>query len=393
MKGKFVLIVMDSVGIGAMPDAHLYSDQGSDTLGNIYRAVPELRLNHLDALGLSHIDGVSFPQKNLTPIGSFGRAMARFPGKDTTGGHWEIAGLILDKPFPTFANGFPDAVIKPFEAAIGRGVLGNIAASGTEIIKSLGEEHMQSGKPIVYTSADSVFQIAAHEDIIPVSELYRMCEQARGILTGDYRVGRVIARPFAGPPGAFVRTPRRRDYSVEPPSETVLDALKAHGHSVCGVGKIEDIFAHRGLTHSDHTADNEQSVAAVLRFMREQREGLIFANLVDFDALYGHRNDPHGYARALEAFDAALPALMSALGAEDILLVTADHGCDPTTPSTDHSREYVPILCYGQRVKANVNLGTRRTFADIAATMAEYFGLERWGVGTSFYHDIIKEEQ
>jgi phosphopentomutase len=392
MDKKVVLIVMDSVGIGALPDAGMFGDEGSDTLGHILKAVPALALPNLESLGLFRIEGTSFARRSAAPLGCYGKAMERFPGKDTTGGHWEIAGLILDKPFPTFPNGFPKDLIAAFESAIGRGVLGNVAASGTEIIVDLGQEHMRSGKPIVYTSADSVFQIAAHEDVIPIDELYRICRVARRLLDGDARVGRVIARPFIGQPGSFVRTGNRRDFSVDPPGETLLDRLYANKLEVCGVGKIEDIFAHRGLTRSDHRSDNPGSIEATIAYQNEPLTGLIFTNLVDFDSLFGHRNNPKGYADALASFDAALPRIIGALGEEDLLILTADHGCDPTTASTDHSREYVPVLCCGKQFKKNVNLGIRETFADIGATVAAFFGLPPLKVGTSFLHEIEEDK-
>ncbi len=302
-----------------------------------------------------------------------------------------MAGLILDKPFPTFPHGFPDEVIHAFEKEIGIGILGNTVASGTEIINVLGVEHMRTKKPIVYTSADSVFQIAAHEDIIPVKKLYDMCLIARHLLDGDYQVGRVIARPFTGEQGNFVRTAHRKDFSVEPPGDTVLDVLKANGYDVCGIGKIEDIFAHRGLTYTNHQPDNKSCTEATLYCMSQNIDGLIFTNLVDFDMLYGHRNNVQGYADALKAFDDSIPLFIERLGEDDILLITADHGCDPTTASTDHSREYIPVLCYGKRLKQNVNLGTRETFSDIAATISEFFDLSPWQSGTSFLGDMQTE--
>ncbi len=389
MAKKFVLIVMDSVGIGALPDAALYGDEGSDTLGHIFRSIPQLELSNLNSLGLSSIDGISWSRYKAEPVGCYGRSLEKFPGKDTTGGHWEMSGLIMDKPFPTFPNGFPKELIDAFEKAIGRGTLGNVAASGTEIIKVLGAEHVKTGKPIVYTSADSVFQIAAHEQVIPLAELYAMCKMAREMLTGDWHVDRVIARPFLGSEGNYTRTGNRRDFSVEPPDDTVLDILKANGFDVCAIGKIEDIFAHRGITYSDHQPDNKTCILAILRCMQNKPNGLVFANLVDFDQLYGHRNNPQGYADSLKAFDEALPAIIDLLSDDDILLITADHGCDPTTASTDHSREYIPILCYGKKLKQGVNLGTRESFADIGATIAEFFGLPVLRNGKSFLTQII----
>ncbi|MBQ3076576.1 MAG: phosphopentomutase, partial [Clostridia bacterium] len=301
-------------------------------------------------------------------------------GKDTTTGHWELAGLTLERPFPTYPEGFPPEVIDAFRAAVGRGVLCNRPASGTAIIEELGEQHMQTGDLIVYTSADSVFQIAAHEDVVPPAELYEICRKARAILQGEHAVGRVIARPFVGEPGQFVRTGNRRDFSLEPIGPTVLDDLTAAGIPTAGVGKIEDIFALRGLSHSDHAAGNPACMEATFRFLKELDQGFLFVNLVDFDSQYGHRNDPAGYGAALEAFDAQLPALLDALRDDDLLILTADHGCDPTTPSTDHSREYVPLLIYSKRNKAGVPLGTLPAYTAVAATVADYFGLkQRYG--------------
>jgi phosphopentomutase len=385
---KFVLIVMDSAGIGALPDAAKFGDEGSDTIGHILKTVPDCKLLNLDALGLSSIDGISWKRNPLPVLGCYGRSLEKSVGKDTTSGHWEMAGLIVDKPFPTFPAGFPKAFIEAFESAIGRKTLGNYPASGTEIIKVLGAEHVRTGKPIVYTSADSVFQIAAHEQVIPLDELYRICQTARNMLTGDLRVDRVIARPFIGTQGNYSRTKHRKDFSVDPPEDTILDTLKANGFDVCGIGKIEDIFEHRGITFSDHQGDNPACIDATIRCLKTKPNGLVFVNLVDFDQLYGHRNNVTGYADALMAFDAALPLIESLLDDEDILLVTADHGCDPTTASTDHSREFVPILCYGPQLKKNVNLGTRQTFSDIGATIVEYFSLPKLKNGISFLRDI-----
>jgi phosphopentomutase len=318
------------------------------------------------------------------PQGAYGRLTELSAGKDTTTGHWELMGVPLSRPFPTYPDGFPEEIIHEFERRIGRKTLGNYPASGTVIIQQLGEEHLRTGRPIVYTSGDSVFQVAAHEEVIPVPELYRMCEIARELLTGEHAVGRVIARPFVGEPGHFTRTERRKDLSLVPPRETLLDVLKAAGQEAMGVGKIEDIFAHRGLTRSNHTLNNMAGVDAILGFMRTHAPGLIFANLVDFDMLYGHRNNPRGFADALEAFDERLPEIRGALQAGDVLMITADHGNDPTTASTDHSRERVPILVTGQAVRRNVNLGTRNSFADVAATIAELLGVRWQGAGASF---------
>ena len=377
---KFIIVVMDSAGIGALPDAALYGDEGSDTLGGIIKAYPDIALPNLSALGLCRITALQSCGK---VTGAHGRAAEKFPGKDTTGGHFEIAGLILDKPFPTFHNGFPEDFIKAFERSAGRGTIGNFAASGTEIIKQLGEKHIKTGKLIVYTSADSVFQIAAHEDIVPLDELYFACAAARRLLVGDLGVGRVIARPFTGEPENFVRTKNRRDFSFEPPGETILTAAKAAGLEVAGVGKIEDIFAGVGLTKINHTTDNDSGITATIEYLGQDFDGLVFANLVDFDMLYGHRNDVEGYKNALEALDLRVPEILSALGPDDIIIFTADHGCDPSTSSTDHSREYVPLLIYGASVRAGENLGTRPSFADVAATVAGMLDIPYAGQGES----------
>ncbi len=383
---KFVIVVMDSVGIGALPDAAKFGDEGSNTLGHIIERSEGISLDNLAALGMCRlVDGL--PQKDV--IGSYGRAMEVFPGKDTTGGHFEIAGLVMEKPFPVFPHGFPKDFMERFEQAVGRATIGNYPASGTEIIKELGKQHVDSGALIVYTSADSVFQIAAHEDVVPLPELYDICEKAREMLTGDLGVGRVIARPFIGEEGNYVRTKNRRDFSFEPPGETILTTLKSAEYEVAGVGKIEDIFANVGLTKKSHTTDNDSGVTATIEFMKQDFDGLVFTNLVDFDMLYGHRNDVEGYRKALEALDKRVPEMLETLGPDDIIVFTADHGCDPTTQSTDHSREYIPILVYGAGVRKGVDIGTRSSFADIAATAAEFFSV-KWTVGKSFLSDITK---
>jgi phosphopentomutase len=381
---RVIWIVLDSVGIGAMSDAADYGDEGSDTLGNIARQ-HALDIPNLCRMGLAKIKNIPGLCRAEPAAAAYGKCTLASPGKDTTTGHWEMAGIVLEKPFPVYPHGFPDEVMQPFEEQIGRKALGNKAASGTEIIKELGAEHMRSGSPIVYTSADSVFQIAAHEDIIPIGELYRMCEIARDILSGPHEVGRVIARPFAGKPGAFERTANRHDYAVPPPPGMLLDQLQEQAVPVYSVGKISDIFLGRGITRSVRTRNNEDGMAKTCTAMREQSEGLIFVNLVDFDQLYGHRNDVEGYARALEAVDRWLPNLDLCPG--DMLIISADHGCDPTTPSTDHSREYTPLFVYGERVLANVALGTRGSLADIGATVAENFGTTL-SKGKSFLADI-----
>lgn len=387
---RVILIVLDSVGCGNAPDAADYGDEGSNTLANTARAVGGLKLPNMGRLGLGNITPIEGVPPVDAPMGAYGRLTEISPGKDTTTGHWELSGVPLSRPFPTYPNGFPADLIAEFERRIGRGTLGNYPASGTVIIQELGEEHMRTGRPIVYTSADSVFQIAAHEEIIPVDELYHMCQIARELLTGEHAVGRVIARPFVGSgAGNFTRTERRRDFSLLPPRDTILDVLKADGREVMGVGKIEDIFANRGLTQSNHTGNNMDSVEAILQFMASDADGLIFANLIDFDMLYGHRNNPRGYADALEAVDARLPEIQVALRGVDVLMITADHGNDPTTASTDHSRERVPILVAGPRVHRGVALGTRNSFADVAATIADLLDVVWDGAGESFAPAIM----
>lgn len=377
MSGPFervILVVLDSVGIGAMPDAADYGDAGRDTLGHICER-RGLDVPNLVRLGLANIRPLAGLTPPASPEGAYGKAALLSPGKDTTAGHWEMAGIILDRAFPTYPHGFPRERIEKFEQAIGRKTLGNYPASGTEIIKQLGAEHLKTGWPIVYTSADSVFQVAAHEEVIPVDELYRICQVARAMLQGEHRVGRVIARPFCGKPGSFRRTARRHDYAVEPPYPMLLDILKEAGLEVVGVGKIPDIFLGRGITRSRPGKNNREALESVSAAVAESRPGLVFANLVDFDMLYGHRLDVEGYGRALEEVDAFLPGIILALGPRDLLILTADHGCDPQGPSTEHSREYVPLLAAGSRVRRGVNLGTRATLADIGASIAENFGL------------------
>jgi phosphopentomutase len=371
---RVALVVLDSVGIGAMPDADSYGDAGRDTLGHICER-RRLRVPNLVRLGLANIRPLAGLAAAEEPEGAYGKVALLSPGKDTTAGHWEMAGIILERPFPTYPNGFPADLIACFEQAIERRTLGNYPTSGTEIIKQLGQEHMKTGRPIVYTSADSVFQVAAHEEVIPVEELYRICGIARVLLQGEHRVGRVIARPFTGQPGAFRRTKRRHDYAVEPPHPMLLDVLKEAGHEVVGVGKIPDIFLNRGITRSLPGHNNREALESTATALRDTGRGLLFTNLVDFDMLYGHRLDIEGYARALEQVDAFLPTLRAALRSHDLLFLTADHGCDPLGPSTDHSREYVPILATGAAVRPGVNLGTRPTLADIGQTIAENFGL------------------
>ena len=379
-----ILVVLDSVGCGDAPDAAVYGDEGSNTLSNTARAVGGLHLPNMGKLGLGYVAEIKGVPAVEPAAGVYGRLTEASAGKDTTTGHWELAGVILEQPFPVYPHGFPPELIADYERRIGQGTLGNYPASGTEIIKNLGEEHVRTGKPIIYTSADSVFQVAAHEDVIPIDELYRLCEIAREMLTGEHAVGRVIARPFVGQPGNFTRTERRKDFSLQPPADTILDVVKSAGLDVMAVGKIGDIFAHRGLTMSIHSGNNMAGVDAILEFLSMDKAGLIFANLVDFDALYGHRNDAQGYAQALEAFDRRLPEIQHRLCENDVLIITADHGNDPTTPGTDHSRERVPILMIGEGIKQNHYLGTRTTFADVAATIGGFLHVCWRGAGASF---------
>lgn len=388
---RAIIIVLDSVGMGELPDAEKYGDKGSNTLGNIASSLKNFSLPNLEKLGLGNIDNIVGIKKTANPEGCYGRMAEKSAGKDTTTGHWEIAGIILDKPFPVYPNGFPKDIIAAFESAINTKVIGNIAASGTEIIKMLGDQHVKTGCPIVYTSADSVFQIAAHEEVISVESLYEMCRIARRILTGEHAVGRVIARPFIGTSGNYKRTDRRRDFSLAPLGKTILDYVMEKGLQVKAVGKIEDIFSKQGITHAVHTHNNMDGVDKTLEYLAEDFDGILFTNLVDFDMLYGHRNDIKGYADALIDFDNRLPEILAALKEDDLLIITADHGCDPSTDSTDHSREYVPLIVYGKKFKEDVNLGTRSSFSDIAATIAEYFNITADLPGSSFIKEITKE--
>jgi phosphopentomutase len=381
--------VLDSVGAGELPDASAYGDEGSDTLGNISRLIP-LRVPTLRSLGLSRASTVTDMNPGVPPHGAFGRMAERSPGKDSVTGHWELAGLILERPFPVFPNGFPIDVMSAFEERIGRKTLGNKAASGTAIIEELGPEHLRTGRPIVYTSADSVFQIAAHEEIIPVATLYEICEIAFELVGIGRGVGRVIARPFVGRAGSFQRTANRRDFALTPAEPTLLDVLTSAGVPVVAIGKIEDLFAGRGITEAVHTTSDDHGMDEVDRALDRTERGLIFANLVDFDTVYGHRNDPHGYAANLERFDARLSSLLPRIGARDLLVVTADHGNDPTTPSTDHSREHVPIFVFGPGVRGGVDLGIRSTFADLGQTIADVFSVGPLEHGESFLPDILQ---
>jgi phosphopentomutase len=388
---RVIIIVLDSMGVGELPDAAEYGDEGSNTLANTAKAVGGLSLPHMQELGLGNITSIEGVPPRDEALGAYGRMAEASAGKDTTTGHWEIAGIYSPQPLPTYPNGFPKELIEEYERRIGRKTLGNYPRSGTVIIQELGEEHMRTGYPIVYTSADSVFQVAAHEEVIPIEELYCICQIAREMLVGEHAVGRVIARPFIGEPGNFTRTERRKDFSILPPEPTLLDRLVAAGHSVMGVGKIEDIFAHRGLSQSVHSPNNMACVDQILAYMKGSQRGLIFTNLVDFDMLWGHRNNPQGYASGLQDFDRRLPEIMDTMMAQDILFLTADHGNDPTTPSTDHSREYVPLLAYGNAVKPGVDLGTRETFADLGATVAELLGIESLPFGISFAEELLGE--
>jgi phosphopentomutase len=382
VRRRAVILVLDGVGVGAAPDAADYGDAGCDTLGNLARARGGLSLPNLAAAGLGNIASIEGVAPTATPAGAWGRMRPASAGKDSTTGHWEIAGIHLRRPFPTYPDGFPRELVDAFARATGRGVIGNVAASGTEIIARLGEQHGSSGKWIVYTSADSVFQIAAHEAVVPLEELYAACETARSLLVFPHDVSRVIARPFVGTPGEYSRTTNRRDYALAPPEETLLDDLAAAGVPRAGVGKVDDLFAGRSL-RARHTQGNGEGIEAILEWLRGEQGGLLFANLVDFDTLYGHRNDPAGFERALREFDDALPAIRSALREDDLLFITADHGNDPTTSSTDHAREFVPLLALGEAVHP-VSVGERPTFADLGATVAEWLNVGFRGRGTSF---------
>jgi phosphopentomutase len=387
---KVLLLVCDSFGVGEAPDAAAYGDEGSDTIGNTARAVGGIAAPNLAGLGLGLLTEAPGMEPTAEAGTAHGKMRERSAGKDTTTGHWEIGGLLVERPFPTYPDGFPPEVIEPFERAIGLPVLGNEAASGTEIIDRLGEEHMGTGRPIVYTSADSVFQIAANKDVVPLERLYEWCRVARRILDGEHRVGRVIARPFEGEPGAFARTHERRDFSVEPFGPTYLDRILEAGTPVFGVGKIPDIFAGRGLTDSEHSESNDHGVDLTVKYLGREDDVLVVTNLVDFDTKYGHRNDPEGYARCVEAFDRRVPELVTAVG-DGLLFLTGDHGCDPTDESTDHTREHTPVLVAGGALagRAALDLGVRDTFADLGATVASLFGVAPDGLaGTSFAADL-----
>ncbi len=386
---RAIIIVLDSMGVGAMPDSAKFGDVDVDTLGHIVKSVPDIKISNLQSFGIGNIDGVEpLIGYKEDVIANFGKARELSNGKDTITGHWEIAGIITQEPFLTFHEGFPKEFIKEFEKAIGTEVLGNYAASGTEIIKVLGPEHIKTGKPIVYTSADSVFQIAAHEEVIPLQRLYEICRIARKMLVGDWQVGRVIARPFIGKDGDYTRTANRRDFAVSPPSATLLNNIKDAGKTVWAVGKIEDIFNKCGVTDAVHTQDNMDGINKTIGLLKEEFEGLIFTNLVDFDSKYGHRRNPQGYAKAIEEFDGKLPEIMEAMKDDDMLIICADHGNDPTYTGFDHTREFVPVMVYGKALKAGVNLGTLSSFSDIAATIAEYLDIHYTCTGKSFLSRI-----
>jgi phosphopentomutase len=386
---RVVLIVLDSVGIGELPDAGLYGDEGSNTLGNIAAHV-SLHIPNLAKMGLSRLVELKGIPPAPSPTGAFGRMAERSKGKDSVTGHWEMMGIVLDRAFPTFPNGFPPEVIAEFERRIGRKSIGNTVASGTAIIDELGPRHIETGFPIVYTSADSVFQIAAHEGVVPVPQLYEWCQIAYDITVKGIGLGRVIARPFIGEPGSFQRTSNRHDYAMPPVAETLLDRLVAAGKQVTSVGKVADLFAGQGISASHPTKSDADGVDKIEALMESQDDGLIFANLVDFDAMYGHRNDTKGYAANLERFDARLPGLLAKMRTGDLLIITADHGNDPTTPSTDHAREFVPLLLHGRQVRDCLDVGTRQTFADLGQTLAQNFGVGALANGTSFLAEIFK---
>lgn len=390
MVNRVVLLILDSVGIGELPDAKEFNSEGANTLGNIVKNHPNINLENFIEMGLGNITGIDYLPEESKPIAAFGRSMEYSNGKDTTTGHWEIAGIHLDKPFKTYPNGFPKEVMDEFERRTGKKGIGNKPASGTKIIEELGKEHLESKNPIVYTSADSVFQIAAHEDVIPLDELYEMCEIARDIMTGDHAVARIIARPFVGDLGSFKRTANRKDFSLSPTEETVLDFAIDAGYEVIGIGKIHDIYNGQGISKKVSSKSNEQGIQKTIEAIQENTQGIIFTNLVDFDSKYGHRRDSEGYKEALEEVNRHLPDILNALKKEDLLIITADHGNDPTYKGTDHTREYIPLLIYGDIVKKGVDIGTRKTFSDIAATISEVLKIKSPQNGESFAPMILK---
>jgi phosphopentomutase len=381
---RAIVVVLDGVGAGANPDAHAYGDDGASSLEHCAQATGGLELPNLGQIGIGNITPIQGTPPTEHARGAYGRMAETAAGKDSTTGHWEMMGVVLHKPLPTYPHGFPPDLVEQFEKAIGRKVIGNKPASGTEIIKELGEEHLRTARPILYTSADSVFQLAAHQEVIPLPELYQMCQIARAMLTGEHAVGRVIARPFIGTPGNFTRTEHRRDFSLAPLVSTLLDVLKDSGKEVIGLGKIEDLFAGRGLTQRDHTETNSEGMAATLRWLKRDFTGLLFVNLVEFDMLWGHRRDSRGYAQALRDVDAWFGQVQQVMRPDDAIFFTADHGVDPTYTGTDHTREHVPLLAYGTPVRAGVNLGVRPTFADLGQTLAQAFHVEPLAAGTSF---------
>ncbi len=387
---RIILIVLDSVGIGALPDAYKYNDEGSNTLANIAKKIGGLNLPNLEKMGLGNIISILGVEPQSSPIANYGKMAEVSTGKGSTSGHWELMGLHLLKAFPTYPNGFPEEIMEKFHKAIGIKTLGNYPASGTEIIKVLGDKHIKTKKPIVYTSADSVFQIATHEEVIPVEELYEICKKARQILTGEHAVSRVIARPFIGKKGKFIRTKSRKDFSLAPTGKILLDYLKENGREVLAVGKIYDIFVGRGITKKFPTKNNLDGIKEIIKLVNNNMGDMIFANLIDFDMLYGHRNNPEGYANALIEFDDYIPKILESMKYNDILLLTADHGCDPTTPSTDHSREYVPLLVYGKDIRSGVNLGVRKSFADVGKTISEILNVKVDIKGKSFAKQILR---
>lgn len=385
---RVIILLLDGVGVGELPDAQLYNDCGSNTLRNLSEKIPNFQLPNLESLGLGNIIPLQGVKALPITLASYGKMAELSVGKDSTTGHWELMGIVLAHPFPVYPHGFPNEIINQFESAIGHKIIGNVVASGTEIINKLGEEHLRTHCPIVYTSADSVFQIAAHEDIMPVSELYRMCLIARNILKGKHAVLRVIARPFIGKPGNFIRTKNRKDFSLKPPRLTLLDIAKKNSFEVVVIGKIDELFAQQGYTVSIHSVNNQECFDATLNAMEKYHKGIIFVNFIQFDMDWGHRNDCQGFYQGLLEFDQSLPEILAKMTDDDILFITADHGNDPTTQSTDHSREYVPLLVYGKNIRSNVNLSIRKTFADVGQTIAEYFQLPSLAYGTSFYKEL-----